>query len=367
MSDTGDTGSGAARLPPWIPRSIVLFWGGGAALFVAWWLLNRLQGLLVTVLVSLFLAFALEPAVNSLHARGWRRGTATAVMFLVLTIATAGFALLMGRLLVDQVSELIDEAPTYIEQLEDWANDTFDATIDTDTLLAEFQEGGAAQDLAQRLAGNLLTVGATVVGWLFRFLTIGLFTFYLVADGPRLRQQICSVLPPQHQLEVLRAWNIAVEKTGGYLYSRAILGLISMVAHWVAFTIIGVPFALPLAVWVGLTSQFIPVVGTYLAGTLPLLIAVLDDPVSALWVLGVIVVYQQIENYLLQPRITAHTVEIHPAIAFGTVIAGASILGPIGALLAVPAGATLQTFVSTYIRRHELVDEAAERRPRAGA
>jgi predicted PurR-regulated permease PerM len=105
-------------------------------------------------------------------------------------------------------------------------------------------------------------------------------------------------------------------------------------------------------------SQFIPVVGTYLAGALPLLIALIDKPISGLWTLIFLVIYQQIENYVFLPRVTAHTMEIHVASAFGSVIIGAAVLGPVGALLALPAAATAQAFISSYVHRHE-VDEMA--------
>jgi len=105
-------------------------------------------------------------------------------------------------------------------------------------------------------------------------------------------------------------------------------------------------------------SQFIPVVGTYLAGALPLLIALIDKPISGLWTLIFLVIYQQIENYFFLPRVTAHTMEIHVASAFASVIIGAALLGAVGALLALPAAATLQAFISSYVHRHE-VDERA--------
>jgi predicted PurR-regulated permease PerM len=180
---------------------------------------------------------------------------------------------------------------------------------------------------------------------------------------------VCSFLPADRQREVLRVWEIAIQKTGGYIYSRALLALASSVFHAIAFSLIELPFPLPLALWVGLISQFVPVVGTYLAGVLPLLIAVIDDPVSALWVLAVIVVYQQVENYLLAPRITARTMEIHAAVAFASVIAGAAILGPVGAVLALPVAATVQAILSTAIQRHEVAPNplvpttSAKRRP----
>jgi predicted PurR-regulated permease PerM len=157
---------------------------------------------------------------------------------------------------------------------------------------------------------------------------------------------------------VLRAWDVAVEQTGGYVYSRALLAAVSATATWAFLWLIGVPNPLALAIWVGLVSQFVPTVGAYLAGALPALVALLSSPLDAVWVVAFIAAYQQVENYLLAPRITARTMSLHPAVAFGSVIAGAALLGGVGALLALPVSATLQAFGSTYIRRHEVVEEA---------
>lgn len=349
------------RMPRWVPRAILLFFGVLIGLGVILWLIIKLKSLLIMLLVALFLSFALEPAVNWLANRGWRRGPATGLVMLALFLMVGLFVWAMGSLLVDQVTELVDEAPRYIENTETWINDTFEAEVDADDLVLEFQEGGSARDFATNLAGNIVSAGATVVTVLFQFLTILLFTFYLVADGPRLRRAVLSVLPPGRQREVLRVWEIAIDKTGGYIYSRGVLAFFSSVVHGIAFTLIGVPFPVPLAIWVGLVSQFVPTVGTYIAGALPIIIALIDEPIDALWVLIVVVLYQQIENYLLAPPIQAETMDIHPAVAFGAVIAGASILGPIGALLALPAGATGQAFVSTYLRRHEVVESPLTR------
>jgi predicted PurR-regulated permease PerM len=193
-----------------------------------------------------------------------------------------------------------------------------------------------------------------VIGTIFKLLTIGLFTFYLTADGPRFRRAICSYLPAKHQTTVLWTWEVAIEKTGAYLYSRLLLAIFSGVATFIALTILGIPFALPLAVWMGLVSQFIPTIGTYIAMALPLLVAVVEDPVKALILLIFFSMYQQIENYLLSPRITARTMALHPALAFGCAIAGATISGVVGALLALPFAAIVQAVGSTFIHRHEV-------------
>jgi predicted PurR-regulated permease PerM len=352
-------------MPPWVRRAILFFFGTGVALVVSWWLLVRLRGLLVMLLVALFLSFALEPAVNWLANRGWRRGAATLTVMFGLLVIIAVFVGAIGSVLVNQVTDFVDEAPRYVDDTQDWINDTFNADVNFDDIRERFQEGGSANEFAADLVGYAVEAGTTVIRVLFQMLTIALFTFYLVADGPRLRRALLSVLPKDKQVEVLRVWEIAIEKTGGYIYSRSLLAFFSTITHWIAFAIIGIPFPLPMALWVGLISQFVPTIGTYIAGALPIIIALIDKPVDALWVLGVILVYQQIENYLLAPPIQAETLDIHPGVAFGGVIAGAAILGPIGALLALPAAATLQAFVSTYVQRHEVVESDLTKRPRA--
>jgi predicted PurR-regulated permease PerM len=353
------------RMPAWLPKGIALFWIGFILVEVVEGIVGALRALLVTLLVSLFLSFAIEPAVNFLARRGWRRGGATAAVFVVLVAILALFVFAIGSLVVSQVRNFVDDAPEYVEDLEDWINDTFDANVDFDDLSEEFDDPeGPVRQFVEDLAGNALKAGLTAIEVVFQILTIALFTFYLVADGPRLRRTICSVLPPRRQEFVLRAWELAIEKTGGYLYSRLILAGLSTAFHWVILSIMGVPYALALALWVGVVSQFIPVVGTYLAGALAVLVAVLNEPLDGAVVLGFVVVYQQIENYLFAPRVTAHTMSLHPAVAFASVIAGAALLGPIGALLALPAAAVLQAFASTFGERHEVVEsELTAERP----
>ena len=329
------------RMPRWVPRATALFLGGVALFGATVWVLIRVRSLIIVILVSLFLSFAIEPAVNWLARRGWRRGVATLAMFALILLAVAGFLFAMGSVLADQITKLTNEAPGYISQIERWLEDQFGIVLETDSLIAEFSSGGSAARLASNVAGDLVSIGTALMSLVFQTLTVLLFTFYLVADGPKLRRFLCSALPPSKQTLMLKGWEIAIDKTGAYIYSRTLLGLAAF---------------FPLALWVGIMSQFVPVAGTYLAGLLPILIALLHQPISALWVLIAITVYQQIENYLFAPRITAQTMNIHPAVAFGTVIVGASLLGVVGTLLAVPVAATVQAFVSTYIRRHELVD-----------
>lgn len=346
-----------ARMPRWLPRAMVLALALVAVFQLGSWAFHQLIGLLINILIAFFLALAIEPAVSRLAARGMRRGLATFLVFLGLLIVTAGFITLLGSMLAGQIIKMIEGFPDYLDSVINWINTHFR----TDLRRVDIQEGLLHSDwlrkYVQNSATGVLDVSTQVLGGLFQLLTIALFSFYFAADGPRLRRALCSVLPPAKQTEVLRAWEIAVDKTGGYIYSRGLMALISGIAHYILLQALGIPYAPVLAVWVGLVSQFIPTIGTYLAGALPMLIAFTVNPWYALWVLIFVVVYQQFENYMLQPKLTARTVDIHPAVAFGSVIAGTALLGAVGALISIPAVATLQAFLGAYVKRYDVTDD----------
>ncbi|MFJ4778769.1 AI-2E family transporter [Streptomyces sp. NPDC088762] len=351
-------GAGAARMPQWLPRAVVLVLALVACFQLGSWAFHQLIGLLINILIAFFLALAIEPAVSRMAARGMRRGLATFLMFLGVFVASAGFLTLLGSMLAGQIVEMVEGFPHYLDSVIDSINRTFHTELSRLEIQESLLRSDWLRKYVQNSATGVLDVSATVLGALFKLLTIGLFSFYFAADGPRLRRALCSVLPPAKQAEVLRAWEIAVTKTGGYLYSRGLMALISGIAHYILLVILGVPYAPALAVWVGLVSQFIPTIGTYLAGALPILLAFTVNPWYALYVLGFVVIYQQFENYVLQPKLTSKTVDIHPAVAFGSVVAGTALLGAVGALIAIPAVATLQAFLGAYVKRYELTRDA---------
>ncbi|NEY32188.1 AI-2E family transporter [Streptomyces sp. PRKS01-65] len=356
-------------MPRWLPRAMVLALALYAVFQLGSWAFHQLIGLLINILIAFFLALAVEPAVSWMAARGMRRGLATGLVFLAVMIVAAGFVTLLGSMLAGQIVRMVEGFPDYLDSVINWVNTHFH----TDLRRVDIQEGVLRSDwlrnYVQNSATGVLDVSAQVLGGLFQLLTITLFSFYFAADGPRLRRALCSVLPPARQAEVLRAWEIAVDKTGGYLYSRGLMALVSGIAHYILLEVLGVPYAPVLAVWVGLVSQFIPTIGTYLAGALPMLIAFTVAPWYALWVLIFVVVYQQFENYMLQPKLTSKTVDIHPAVAFGSVVAGTALLGAVGALIAIPAVATLQAFLGAYVKRYDVTDDPrvqGHRRSRPG-
>jgi predicted PurR-regulated permease PerM len=344
------------RLPRWVVPAVVVFWLGFLGAIAVRFFWGRLHGLFVLLAISLFLALAVEPGVNRLARRGWRRGTATAlILFGVLGLFVV-FVIAIGTLVASQIADLLSNSEQYITDTVKTINDTFGTNLDASSIIEDFNDpNGSVQEFIRDQQANAVNLSVAALGVLLQLFSVLLFTFYLVADGPKLRRALCSRLTPARQERVLRAWELAGDKTGGYLYSRALLALISAVYHWIVFQSLGTAAPVALALWVGIVSQFLPVVGTYLAGILPVLLTFLDSPLKAAIVLIAIVVYQQIENYLFSPRITARTMELHPAVAFGAALGGAAVLGAVGAVLALPAAAMAQALISDWGDRHPVV------------
>jgi predicted PurR-regulated permease PerM len=351
-------------MPKWVPRAIVLFWMMFLAALVARELFHQLSSFLLLVLVSIFLAFAIEPGVNRLAKRGWRRGSGTLLIIFGVITFIGVFLGAVGTLVGSQVADVLKNSEMYVNDTVDFVNDTFNANIDPAEVNASIADPkGPVQKFIKNQQGKVISLSVNALGASLQLLTIVLFTFYFVADGPRLRRVICSRLPEAKQRAVLRTWDLAIAKTGGYLYSRALLALVSAFFHWIAFQAIGTPAPIAMALWVGIVSQFLPVVGTYLAGVLPLLLTFFDSPFKALLVVGFVLVYQQLENYLISPRITARTLHVHAAVAFGSAIVGGAILGPVGAVLALPAAAMAQALIGSWGPRHDVIDDDLVRMP----
>lgn len=338
------------------------------AAFAALNIIRALRTVLVMVAVSLFLSFAMEPAVQWLSRRGMRRVVATALVFVFALLTLVGMLALMVPVFVTQLTELTSSVPDILARLDtDLVSRLplgidLTASPDLQRELTAFGDrlGDQVREVLLGAASEVVTLGRTALGMLFQLATIGLLTFYLVADGPRARRALARPLPPDRQREMLAIWEIAVAKTGGYIYSRVLLAVAAAVAHAVFFFAIALPSPIPLAVWIGVTSAFIPVIGTYLGAFAALLVAFVADPIDALFVAIFAVAYQQLENYVLAPRIQSTTMDVHPAIAFLSVVIGGTLLGAVGALLALPATAVIQALLSTYVRRHELIDELRE-------
>jgi predicted PurR-regulated permease PerM len=345
-------------VPRWLPRASLSVLLVILAVIVAVWFVARLRNLIFMIFIALFLSVAIEPAVQTLNKRGWSRRKATPVVFLATLLVGLGFVAALVPLFVSQAAGLVDNLPRYMTSLQAMLADfeLLDIDLIDAELISEFEDlGSLLGRYGGSVAGGVFALSNTVFSAVFQTVTIALFAYYMVADGPRMRRSVLGVFPPKRQRELLLVWEIAVRKTGGYIYSRLVLAIVAAGFTALVLMVLDLPYVVALGLWVGVISQFVPVVGTYIAAVLPVLVALVDDPIKALWVLLALVGYQQIENYVVAPRITAKAMAIHPAISVGAVIAGASLLGGVGAVLALPVAATIQAFIATALERHEVV------------
>ncbi|WP_068160808.1 AI-2E family transporter [Rhodococcus phenolicus] len=360
MSEDGPSESSRRpSTPRWLRPAILYVLLAVAAYQLSGWLFYNLRDFLGLLFLAWLLSITIEPVVDRLDRFGMRRGAATGLVLFGLLAFLIGFVALFGALLVDQLGQLLKALPDAITTVTEWSNRTFDTNFSTGDELIHLTPD-TVRDLAQRFTPGVLGVVSSVVSVVFQAMTMLLFVFYMSAQGPALRRHIASWFPARQQKIIADVWETSVDKAGGYVVSRLILGAISAVGTGIFLMIIGVPYWLPLALWTGIVSQFVPTLGTYLAIGLPAIIAAANQPIDGLWVVLFGTGYQQVENYVLHPRITSRTVSIHPAMAFGSVIVGASLFGAMGALVSVPVVAVIQALVETYGHRYELVDEVAD-------
>ncbi|HQY16522.1 MAG TPA: AI-2E family transporter, partial [Ilumatobacteraceae bacterium] len=187
MSDIAPTPP-SERMPRWVWKAVAVFWGGAIVALAFRSLWASLYTFLMLLLVSLFLSLAVEPGVNRMAKRGWRRGTATAVILVGVLVAFLVFVVAIGALVGQQIAELLGNSEKYVTRTVNFLNDNFGAHIDATQVIKEINKpDGAVQSFIQSQQNKVVDLSVTALGLLVQALSVILFTFYLVADGPKLR------------------------------------------------------------------------------------------------------------------------------------------------------------------------------------
>lgn len=329
-------------------------------LSIGMWAFSALSSFLFILMLAWLVSIAMEPMVLALANRGMKRGLATGLVMLGGVIVFGVLADIFGSVFYSQLSDLTAQLPNAVTALITWVNSTFHTTLDIATIVQSVNlTPSKLGELAGTYGGGILGVFGSLVTFIFDALTILVFAYYFSADSPRLRQTIGSWMAPRYQRVFMTVWRISVEKTGGYVVSKLILAGLSATFHIVFFWAINVPFWLPLGLLAGIVGQFIPTIGTYIGVLLPALFTLVSQPINALYIVIFATVYQQIENYVFTPRVSRRTMDVHPAVALGSVIVGAALFGPIGALIGIPLAAVALSIMNTFSARHELLPELA--------
>jgi predicted PurR-regulated permease PerM len=339
---------------------------------LALWLFSVTSHFLFLILLAWLFAIALEPGIRRLIARGLSRGVAAAIMGGATILVAVILAAIFGQLFFNQIVQLVHSIPDVATHLVNWVNRTFHTNLDSHAIDNSLNITPAQiASWAESLSGGVLGIVGSLSAVLFDLVTVLVFGFYFAADGPHFLATIGSGMPPHAQRVFVTVSDITTAKTGGYVVSKIVLAALSAVCHAIFFAAIGVPYWLPFALFVGITAQFIPLIGTYIGVAVPVLATVFTSTWKAIAIILFAIVYQQIETYVFTPRISKKTMDVNPAIALGAVFVGAAIWGPIGAIIGIPLAAAGVAIFDTYKQRYDLVPEleavAAERGERDDA
>ena len=328
------------------------------------WMLGQARHLLALVAFSFFISLAMQPLVMKMVNRwpNMKRGAAVGIIY----VAGIVILILMIVVLIPAIATLGravgESGAVWVQDLITWLNDTFGLNLG---------DGGFDQDAATNFedeivewakgaAGGVLSIATAGIGAIFDVATIAMFAFYFTADAQRLQRTVLQFFASDQQYRIGWTWDQAIVQTGGYFYSRVILMLINSVGFFFTMVAVGMPVALsiPLALFGGFVAAFIPAIGTYLGSAVPILMTLaIQGLVGALIVLAYALIYQQIENYWLSPKISSDTMTLNGAVAFGAALAGGAIAGPIGAFVALPVAALITAFVSNFVPKNEVVYE----------
>lgn len=327
------------------------------------WAVRQASTLVAMVAISFFFGLALDPGVRWLVNRyGWRRGAAAGVIYLVGAVFTVFLVAIMIPSIADLARVIGERGSVWVAEAETWMLDTFGVDLSGFAVLGDQTgaAGDAAADFTDESFGTVLGIAASGVGFIFQMATIAMFTFYFAADMPRIQRATLRLFSPVTQERVGWTWDQAIIQTGGYFYSRLLLMLINGLGFFFTMVLVGLPAssALALALFGSFVSVFIPVIGTYIGGAVPILLSIAFEGLTAgLIVLGYVLVYQQVENYWLSPRLSAKTMTLNGGVAFGAALAGGAVAGPMGAFTALPVAALITSFISNYLASHEVVYE----------
>lgn len=319
----------------------------------------RLLGLashaLVLVFMSFFLALALNAPVHWIGQRlpGKRKGSralATAVSYLIVVLALSAFLAILVPPTARQVSSFVSSAPKIVSDLQD-QNSSVGSFI-RDHNLENFINDASSEltSIAKNSGSTAITTVTNVGSSLFSVLIVLAMTFMMLTEGPKWLKQVKKLLPADKRDHIVYLADEMYGVVRGFVNGQVLLALLASFMILPVLLIMDVPYAGALAVIV-FVCGLIPMIGHFIGATIVTIIALFTSPVSAIVVLSYYILYQQIENYVIQPRVQSNTTNISPLLVFVAVTVGVSINGLIGGLVAIPVMGCIRIFVLDYLER----------------
>ena len=324
------------------PRTVLVVIGILVASFVVLKILWIARHVLSWVFIALFLALALNPAVDRLESRLKRRPLATGIVYIAALAAIVGIGWLFVPTLVDQVNDFARKVPDYLDDLTrgrgrlGFLQEKYHLV---DKARKALREGGAAKLFG--LSGTALAVAKGVVTAVVATVTIAFMTFFMLLEGPAWMERFYGLLRPESQKRWRAVGRDIYRTVGGYVTGNLLISLIAGASTAIVLAIMGVPYFVALGLIVGILD-LIPLAGATIAGIVVGVVAFLHSIPAGIVVVVFFIVYQQIENHLLQPVVYGRTVQLSPLAVLISVLIGAELAGVLGALAAIPVAGTLQ-------------------------
>ncbi len=341
MTDLGTRGRPLNQRSPFM-------WGflGGAGALLALWLgmlVLRIGGVLVLVVVALFLAVGLNPLVEFLVGRGLRRPWAVVVVITGVLLVFAGFLFTIVPLVTEQVTTLSDNLPHLFDQLQRNATvRRFDHKYDVSSKVTDYVKNGG---VAEKAFGGALGVGLAILGLLANTFVVTVLTLYFLASLPTIKHAAYQLAPASRRERVSLLGDQILRNVGGYVSGAFVVAVCAGLSTLVFLVAVGLgKYAVALALVVALLDV-IPMIGATIGAFIVCAIAFATDVTTGVICVIFYIAYQQVENYLIYPRVMSHTVSVPGAVTVIAALIGASLLGVVGALLAIPTAASLMLLV----------------------
>ena len=344
------------RPPDWLGRALIYVAIVAFVSIFLWFAWSSISFIVFDVVISIFIALAMEPLVVRLIKHGWRRGVASGFTLTALLVVVGLLLALFGNLFAQQAVSMVMGLPNLYHQFASFVlRSTGFRMPNIEQLGMEILKHVQTSWVVD-FAGQALNTTWGLLAVLLDMLTILMVTYYISAAGPAMRRSMCRWMNPQSQRRFLFIWSVVQEQISSFLFSRIILAAINAVGTAIFLIIMNIPYWLPLSLFCGIVSQFVPTVGTYLGGALPILFAWGSNGFgAAVATLIFITIYQQIENMVISPKISEKTMDLNPAVAFLSVLIMGAVFGALGAFLALPVTASLQAIFKVCTKQYRLV------------
>ncbi len=329
--------------------------GAGIGLALVW----RLRVIVLLVLVSLFVSALLHPAVSFVERRGSSRGTATAIVFFIAAVVAIAAGYLLLHPVYGSATNLAKELPSLVRQAQQGKGQIGHLVrrLHLDSYVR--RNAPKLEDLIAGLGKPALAIGRTVVSGVVALATVAVLTFFVLLEAPRMIRAVLDWMQPERAVRVRNMLGDVAKAVNGYMLGNFATSVIAGVVVFGTLRLTGVPFAAALAIWVGIVD-FLPLVGGLLAGVPTVALAALHSLTAGIVTLVVFLVYQQIENHILNPLVMSRTVRLNPLWVLLAILVGAelgdfvgSTFGAlVGALLAVPTASAIQVLARDIWRHH---------------